>query len=214
MASIAVDHIEDALAALKTGVTKTEFEFNFDLEHEVQTPKPVGKLVPCRECKRPIFANAFYAPAKAICSSCKGESNGAREASVGQPVPGVTDPAKAVDLTKTLINPAFAKALCPVHPEDPEHEMLLVNVSHNDNYGPSVFMGYVGGKPSYKQIAKGETVVHQCQHCLATVSYTTARVTKMKPINEPRKDADLGVRPGKQTFLVETLVNDKREEIV
>jgi len=41
-----------------------------DLEVEIQTDKPEGKLVPCRGCKRPLLVNRFYSPAQASCKEC------------------------------------------------------------------------------------------------------------------------------------------------
>lgn len=213
MATINRDQIPDTLAALQTGVATSEYEFDFSKEPEVITEKQAVKLLPCTKCKRPMATNAFYAAAKAICSECRGETGTNGVASVGQPVPGVTDPAKAVDLTKTLVNSTFAQALCPVHPEDPEHEMLLVNVSHNDYYGPSEFVGYgKNGMPEYRQTDKGETVRHQCQRCRAVVTYSTTHQTFVRPINEPKTDHDLGHRPGVYGFNVETLNGDIRTE--
>lgn len=161
--------------------------YDWDLEREVQTSKSPVKLVPCRECRRPLVVSTFYVPANARCTLCKGES-GAGRATVGTPQPGRTDPAQAVDLTKTLINPHFAMAICPVHPDDPEHEMELKSVTHNDNYGPSEHMG----KGEYRQIAPGETAMHQCTKCKAVVTYTTTAQTQFRRINEPKLVTGVG----------------------
>lgn len=169
-------------------LTNTEI-WNTDLEVEIQTDKEVVKLVPCRECKRPLVVTTFFAPAKAVCSACKGDTDGT-VASVGQPVPGQTEPAKAVDLTKVLVNQHFAQALCPVHPDDEEHVMELKSVTHNNNYGPSEFIGYSNGRPQYRQIAIGESVLHQCLKCKATVSYSTMLQSQLKRVNEKRERDD------------------------
>lgn len=165
-----------------------------DLETEIQTDKPMVKLVPCRDCQRPLVVTTFFAPAKAQCRSCKGEvaANGV-QASVGQPIPGKTEPAKAVDLTKTLVNATFAQALCPVHPADEEHVMELKHVHHNEQYGPSEFMGYQNGKPIYRQTDVGETVLHQCTKCKAVVTYTTTAVTQFGKINKPGQGKNANV---------------------
>lgn len=190
----------------------TKLEVDLSLDVEFQTDKQAVKLVPCRECKRPLVVTTFFAPAKAICAADSGRAaaEGDGRGTVGQPVPGQTDPRKAVDLTQTLINPTFAQARCPVHPDDDEHEMLLVSVSHHEHYGPQMFLRYEGGKPVYKQIAPGETVVLQCQHenCLATVTYSTTPQQRILPMNA-KKAPDLGRRPG---FTLELLNGTKREE--
>jgi hypothetical protein len=109
-----------------------------------------------------------------------------------------------------LINPHFATALCPVVPDDPEeHPMELVSVSHSDNYGPTTFLGYISGKPHYRQMAKGETVVHQCRNCKATVVYSTTAQQQMRRMNEPRNQPDMGRRPG---ITLELLNGTRREE--
>jgi hypothetical protein len=160
---------------------------------ELQTDKPVGKVVPCIECgERELIVNQFYAPAIARCASCKGESAGAGVATVAAPVPGKTDPAKAADLNKLLVNGEFAHALCPVHPNDPDHEMELKWVSHSDHYGPSELVGYKNGRPEYRQTNVGETVLHQCLKCKATVSYSTTTQTQLRRVNEPREDKHAG----------------------
>lgn len=210
--------VNAAIDAHKAGVSllplgpKGDFEFDMEKSVEVQTDKEQVKIVPCRECHGPIVVTTFFAPAKAICSTCTGvtaNDPGSKKGTVGQPIPGQTDPAKAVDLEKTLVNHAFAKALCPVHPENPDHEMQLVSVVHSDNYGPSKLMGYNGGKPVYRQEAVGETVMHQCQNCKAMTTYTTTRQNFIKPINEPRSLPDTGHRPG---FILETLQGIKLDE--
>lgn len=161
-----------------------------DLEHEVQTDKNPVKLVPCREqeCRRPIVQTTYYAPAKAICRSCKGETVGERQATVGQPVPGQTDPAKAVNLANCLVNLEFAAALCPVHPNDPEHIMELKSVNHSPHYGP----GHFNGKGHWIQEAPGETAIHQCIKCLAVVSFTTTYRSPLRRQNAPKTKPDTG----------------------
>lgn len=158
--------------------TTPEIEFNDDLEPEVQTDKQMTKQIPCRECGRRLTVSTFYVPANARCSVCRGEGKGASQ--VGVPVPGVTDPARAKNLEGCLINPQFAKALCPLHPDDPEHGMELKHVSHHDRFGPSEIVGYDrGGRPEIRQLDRGEVALLQCTHasCKATVTYsTTAQV--------------------------------------
>lgn len=160
--------------------------FAWALDPEVQTDKELIKLLPCQFCKRPLIVTTFYVLAWAKCSPCAGEDMGSRaKGSVEVVQAGRTDPSLAVDLTKTLLNPAFANALCPAHPDDPEHEMELKSVNHNPNYGPYELQGYKDGKSVYKIKQPGETVMHQCNKCLAVVTYTTAVVVKFKRINEP-----------------------------
>lgn len=153
-------------------------------EVEVQTDKDRVKLVPCRECKRPLAVTTFFAPAKAQCSVCKGGNNGNAVASVGVPIPGSTSPAKAVNLADCLVNPTFAFARCPVHPGDDEHVMELKSVSHNDEHGPQELIGYKDGRPQYRRIAIGETVMLQCDTCKATVSYSTTATHQFRRQNE------------------------------
>jgi hypothetical protein len=146
------------------------------------------KLVPCRECKRPLVTTTFFAPAKAICAVCKGEAPDSRVATVGVPQPGETDPAKAVRLEDCLINQHFALALCPAHPDDNTHVMELKSVNHNDHYGPGEWQHTAKGA-IWKQTAKGETAMHQCLKCKATVTYSTTATNQFRRQNE--------VRPGK-----------------
>jgi hypothetical protein len=166
--------------------------FDRDLEPEVQTGKQATKVVPCRECKRALVVTTFFAPAKAICRTCRGE-NDTGVASVGQPIAGQTDPVKAVNLADCLLNPHFAEALCPVHPDDPDHEMELKAVSHNEHYGPSQLTGYTSrGVPQYRQLEKGETVMHQCKVCRAVVTYSTTAQTQFRRMNEPTEQRGRG----------------------
>jgi DNA-directed RNA polymerase subunit M/transcription elongation factor TFIIS len=170
-------------------IAAAPFEFDTALEPEVQTDKDSKKAVPCRECKRPLLVNAFYAAAKAQCSSCRGETAAKpRTATVGVPQPGRTDPAKAVNLKDCLINQHFAQALCPVHPDDEDHVVELISVSHTPQYGPTEHIGYKDGKPQYRQIAPGETVLYQCQKCKATTSYSTTAMSLFQRQNAVRDD--------------------------
>lgn len=172
---------------------------------ELQTDKDLVKVLPCQFCRRPLIVSTFYVLAWAKCSPCKGEDDQMREpGSVEVVQAGRTDPRLAKDLTKTLVNPEFAFAQCPVHRDDPEHEMLLLHVDHNDNYGPYVVAGYKDGITDYKQIATGESVLFQCQKCLATVTYSTTAVIKMRPMNDAREHShkhvnnwsrELGIEP-------------------
>lgn len=183
------------------------------LEPEYQTDKDAVKIVPCRECHRPLVTTTFFAPAKGICRECQGETaqtNGGR-ATVGQPTPGQTDPAKAVNLADALVNKTFAQTRCPVHPDDDEHVMELVSVAHSEHYGPSRFMGWDKGKPVYQQTGVGETATLQCQHgdCKATVVFSTTAQQRYRRQNEPKLAPDLGRRPG---IVLETLNGIRREE--
>lgn len=180
-----VKGLDDALELARTVGIVHE-----DLEVEVQTDKSLVKLVPCRECQRALVVTTFFAPAKAICRSCKGESAGDRVATVGQPIPGQTDPAKAVNLADCLVNRAFATALCPVMPSDPEHVMELKSVNHAPNYGP----GHFNAKGHWIQENVGETAIHQCTKCLATLSMSTSFRAPMRRQNEARIKPDTGPR--------------------
>lgn len=162
--------------------------FDFSLEPTVETDKELIKIVPCNGCKRPMVVTTFYVLAWAKCWSCKGEEHGSREtASVGQPQAGRTEPRLAKDLTKVLINPNFANALCPVHPEDPDHEMELKAVSWSEQYGPSAWR-MVDNRMTRIQIAPGETALLQCLRCNATVTLSTTAVTQFQRQNEERID--------------------------
>lgn len=162
----------------------TRLPIDTDATPEIQTDKQAIKIVPCRECRRPLGVTTFFAPAKAICRTCSGEAaaEGSNVATIGQPIPGQTDPAKAVNLADCLINKHFAAALCPVHPDDPDHVMELKSVSHSEHYGP----GFMNAKNVWVQQAPGEVALHQCTHCLATVSYSTTVRTPYRRQNEAR----------------------------
>lgn len=200
MASLDRAQIADVLANMQAlGQTDvpvdgkgTRLEIDTNTEPEYQTDKKMVKLVPCRECKRPLVTTTFFAPAKALCRVCKGEAGDTGVATVGQPVPGQTDPAKAVHLADCLVNPHFAFAVCPVHPDDEAHEMQLVSVNHSDHYGP----GHFDAKGNFHQTAPGETAVLQCQKCLAAVTYTTTYRQRFRAQNEPKIKPDLG-EPGR-----------------
>ncbi|HEX6027034.1 MAG TPA: hypothetical protein VFZ00_33860, partial [Solirubrobacter sp.] len=171
----------------------TELHVDPAKDAEYQTDKAQVKLVPCRECSRPLVVTTFFAPAKAVCAACSGQARavGDHHAAVGQPKPGETDPAKAVNLADCLINEHFAIAVCPAHPDDPEHEMELKSVSHSDSYGPGHYERS-GGSTIWVQDAKGEVVTHQCRRCLAVVTYNTTIRTEYARQNEPRDKPDTG----------------------
>lgn len=61
---------------------------------EVQTDKAKTKEVPCTRCARPLIVNTFYAPAKALCSDCRGEGT-------------------------SVISPAMRAAIAPPAPDEP-----------------------------------------------------------------------------------------------
>lgn len=162
--------------------------FNRELPHEVQTDKPIAKLVPCTGCQRPLVVNQFYAPAQAKCSTCRPDQSSSSVGSVAVPQPGRTDPAKAKRLADALVNPQFAKALCPLHPDDDEHEMEIKSITHSDHYGPRTLVGYDGaGRPQYRQDAVGESVRLQCRKCNTTVDYSTQHQVQYRAQNEPRE---------------------------
>lgn len=155
--------------------------FNFSLEPEVQTDKRLIKIMPCQFCRRPLIVTTFYVAAWAKCSLCRGEESGTRgKGTVKVVQAGRTEPALAADLTKLLINPHFAQAICPVHPDDEEHSMELKSVNHNDNYGP----GFFNAKGAWIQTSPGETVMHQCRKCKAVVTYSTTAMYDFRRINE------------------------------
>lgn len=174
--------VQDGNYTVSKSVTREMLDL--DAEPEIQTDRDAVKIVACRECKRPLVVTTFFAPAKGICRICKGDDTSG-VATVGQPTPGETDPAKAVNLADALINRHFAFAVCPVHPDDPTvHEMELKSISHSDFHGPSELIGYKNGRPEYRQTAKGETVMHQCLHCKAVVTYSTTAVSQFQRVNE------------------------------
>lgn len=142
-----------------------------DLEPEVQTDKVDTKEVPCLGCGRRLVVNRFYAPAKARCSACR-DGSGATVTSA--PVAGKTDPTRVADLTRVLVNPHFARALCPVHPDDEAHVMELKSVAHSPQYGPSPKV-------------PGETVLLQCLKCKATVAYSTTAQMQFQRQNEAQE---------------------------
>lgn len=159
--------------------------FDHKLEPEIQTDKELVKVLPCQFCQRPLIVTTFYVLAWAKCSPCKGEGDGMREpGSVDVVQAGRTEPRLAKDLTKVLINPEFANALCPVRPNDPDHQMELKHVHHNDNYGPHEWK-IVDGKMTRVMVAPGETALLQCLKCYAVVTYSTTAVTQFNRINEP-----------------------------
>lgn len=145
--------------------------FDTSLDVEIQTDKDRVKLVPCRECKRPLAVTTFFAPAKAICHVCKGQTAGDRTASVGVPIPGQTDPAKAVNLADCLLNQGFK--VTPICPLDSEHEMELKMVTHSPHHGPSPH-------------TPAETAFYQCKSCLTGVTMTTMYRQPLKRQNEIR----------------------------
>ncbi len=172
----------------------TRLEIDLDATPEIQTDKEAIKIVPCRECKRPLGVTTFFAPAKAICRSCSGEAlaEGGGVATVGQPTPGQTDPARAINLADCLVNKPFAQALCPVHPDDPDHVMEIKTVSHSQHYGPGHYEKSSKGLV-WVQDAPGETVRHQCTKCLATVDYATTQRSPLHRQNAPKTQPDTGI---------------------
>ena len=158
--------------------------FDFKLSADVQTDKELVKIIPCPHCKRPLVVSTFYVMDWAKCWACRGEDSGSREtASVGQPQAGRTDPRLAKDLKKVLINSNFGEALCPVHPDDPDHEMELKAVSWSEHYGPFVWK-MIDNKMTRVQVAAGETAMLQCKKCYATIVFSTTAVTQFRRQNE------------------------------
>lgn len=152
-------------------------------EPEWATDKEQVKIVPCRDCRRPMVVTAFFMPEKAQCRACAGESENA-VASVAAPVAGVTEPAKAMNLADCLLNPQFSEAICPICVEP----MELKHVFHNPDYGPGHWEQSSKG-PVWVQDAAGETALHQCNRCRCTITIATTAVHTFKRINE--------VRPGR-----------------
>lgn len=157
--------------------------FDTSLGVELQTEKAVCKLVPCTGCRRPIAVNTFYAPAIAKCRACGGHSarSGIGEAEIVQV--GRTDPAKAKNLADCLVNASFAVCVCPIGGD--EHRMELKMVNHNERYGPYERVVDKQGRLGFRQIAPGESVMHQCLDCRVCVTYTTTAQSQFQRQNEP-----------------------------
>lgn len=174
--------------------------FDITLEPEVQTDKELVKIGACQYCKRPLVVTTFYVDAWMKCGPCKGENTTREPGSVETVQAGRTEPRLAADLVKVLINPQFANALCPVHPDDEAHAMELKSVNTSERYGPHEWR-MVDGRLTPVQVASGETVMHQCLKCMAVVTYSTTAVTQFRRVNEvgsgknPNRWADdLGAR--------------------
>lgn len=168
------------------------YDLALDIEFHESAAKTPLKIVPCTICKRPMVVNTFYVLAWAKCDESGCSGNTKERGSIGVAQAGRTDPELAANLAETLINPTFARAICPVHPDDESHEMELKSVTHNDHHGPFVVSGYVSGRPIIQQTAKGETVMHQCSKCLAVVTYSTAVTQSFRRVNEPRTATGAG----------------------
>lgn len=183
-------HLSQAKQLVERARQMGDDRFDYSLEPDVQTDKEMIKIIPCPGCQRPLVVTTFYVMAWAKCYSCRGEDGGSREtASVGQPQAGRTEPRLARDLNKVLINPNFGEAhvLCPIHTDDPDHEMELKAVSWSDHYGPMDWR-MVDGKLTPVQIAPGETALLQCKKCNATVTLSTTAVTQFRRQNEPHEN--------------------------
>lgn len=171
-----------------------------DKDVEWATDKEQVKIVPCRDCGRPIVVTTFFMPEKAQCRSCAGLTENV-VGTVAAPVAGKTDPAKAMSLVDCLVNQQFAEAVCPICVEP----MELKHLFHNDSHGPGHWTQSSKG-PVWVQDAVGETAVHQCNRCKATVTMATTALHVFKRINEPR--------PGRQinSWLTEAVgVRDEHE---
>lgn len=158
--------------------------FDAELPPEVQTDKELVKILPCQYCKRPLVVTTFYVLAWAKCSPCKGETGPREAGSVDVVQAGRTPPHLAADLSKLLLNPHFAFARCPVHPDDEEHEMELKSVNHNEHYGPGEWVIDKKGHREWRQTGPGETVMHQCLRCRAIVTYSNTAQTQFRRVNE------------------------------
>lgn len=160
--------------------------YDLGQDPDVQTDKRMVKLCPCTSCKRPVVVNQYYSASIARCKGCKGAIESAGGAGVGQAAivqAGRTDPSLARDLAACLVNPVLSEISCLLC----GGAMELKSVSHNDNYGPSELIGYdTQGRPQFKQIAPGETVMHQCNHCKATCNWSTTAQQVYRRQNEPR----------------------------
>ena len=180
----------EAALALCTG---EHYDLKLEVEFHESAGKTPLKIVPCTICRRPMVVNTFYVLAWAKCreSGCSGESK--ERGSVGVAQAGRTEPELAVNLVETLINPTFAHALCPVHPDDESHEMELKAVTHNDRYGPGEWRDDGKHGRVYVQIAKGETAMLQCKKCKATTTHSTTAQSQFRRINEPRVATGSGV---------------------
>ena len=213
--SIPRSDVEATIEAMKAaGVSQFKgLELDLELEHEVHTDKTMVKLVPCRTCARPLVVTTFFAPAKAECRVCAGEDPNSKIASVGVPEPGSTPPEKAIDLTKCLINhEEFEFMSCPFG----HGEMEIKSIHHNSNYGPMELAGYKNGRPEYRQTAKGETVMYQCNTCLCVQTLSTTAVTQFRRVNEVKQGKNvngwadqLGIREGDE--IVQAPVPDPEE---
>lgn len=191
------NEVKDALSAMATGIASMPPADKHNVidpakEPEFQTDKDAVKLVGCRDCQRPLVVTTFYAAAKAICRECSGATAGnGGTATVGQPIPGSTDPAKAVNLADCLVNRQFAEANCPLCAEAMELKLVV----HSDSYGPRQLEGYdKTGVPRYK-VSVGETVTLQCNSCKTTVNMSTMHQHEYRRQNEPKKRVGMESAP-------------------
>lgn len=171
--------------------------YDRNLPFSIETDKAPVKFVPCGVCRRAMMVTTFYVPAWANsgCRGCKGQQEGNGYASVQIPQAGRTAPEKAVNLADCLINEQFGNAVsCPMCGE----EMELKSISQNPNYGPRKLLGYDKGRPVYDQ-ETGEVAMHQCNHCFATVTFSTVHVMRYRRQNEPKPSA--GARPVSEMLL-------------
>jgi hypothetical protein len=90
------------------------------MEPEVQTTKSKTKEVPCMGCRRPLIVNTFYAPTKARCSDCKGESTSTISPAMRAAIaPRAPDPEVVVEPNRSL-----ADLRCPFD----DNPMILIRV--------------------------------------------------------------------------------------
>lgn len=166
------------------------------LTKEVKTDKEKTKEMPCPGCGRAVVVTLFASVRGAVCSKCK-------SGAVVVPTPGKTDPKTVKDLRETVTVKGFKDQICPV---DRGHgAMTVMSVSHSDQYGPSEYVGLRSGIPAYKQLAVGETVLHQCAHCKATSTVSNTAQVHLIPQNERRKGCHVNGNITDLGFEVETL---------
>ncbi len=164
--------------------------------YEIHTDKKPVKFVPCLDCRRAMVVTTFYVPAWAHCRACSGKIDKGGVATIAVPQAGKTDPEKAINLADCLVNEEFAEAACPKCGDD----MELKSIHHNPNYGPRIQVGVdkKSGDPVY-EMQLGEVVMHQCNHCRTTLSFSTTAQMVYRRQNEIVRTA--GARPATEYIL-------------
>lgn len=160
--------------------------FDTSLTPHILTDKPMTKVLPCMECRRPCVVTTFLQPQKCLCRDHKGESSGPRAIGSQHAVIAGRTPAEyAVNLPDALINKEFMSALCPF---GPEHIVRLKDIGHSPNYGPRQLLGYKDGIPQYKQEI-GEVATLQCADCNTVIQFSTQHPRQLRPVNAPKQSA-------------------------